>query len=146
MDKRKITAYKEAIAYVQKNVLHSNLFEKDTATIAHAIKTTNKIATKYLNLVPGQLRDQMKLILNINTVTNREGLERLVRDEGGSKKDIEIFHGMYNKLEKYHTLNKALPFSNPEELRIMNKIGYLSCPPHEIENRLVQVAAEIKAL
>ena len=106
MNPQKVTAYKEALAYAEKEILKSLNFSKaDNFQLVKSIIKTNALVTKYLNKYPGKLRNQMALLINDNLKVNRQNLLKILKQEGGSDQDENTFHCLYNKLEKYDLLD-----------------------------------------
>lgn len=142
----KVNAYQEAFFYIEKEIMSDpDFFEKDADTIVAFIKNSNAFITKYLN-DPGSLRDQQPLLLEINTVISRKGLKKAFYKRGGTDSDIKTFHSLYDKLEKYDILDKALYHLTEDELRVLKIIGFLPCHPDEVDSKLYQLACQMKEM
>ncbi|MBA2728406.1 MAG: Fic family protein [Parachlamydiaceae bacterium] len=146
MDKRIARAYQEAISYVEQEILNSDeFFEKDSSAIAESIIKTNEIVTKYLT-ESGELRNQYSVVLDGKTEISRKGFKKAFYRYGGTFSDLKFFHSLYDKLEKFDLIDKAMRHLSADELRILNLIGHATCHPSEIISKLHICGKQIKEL
>lgn len=143
MDERKVTAFQESLCYIEKEVLHSQDLFKNAGNLVEYIKTTNFYVTKYLNERPGELRNQIPIILNDRIEMSKEDLRNTFYHHGGSHLDISHFESLYRKLGKYPTVELALKHLNSNENRVLNTLGFSPCHPNKINSHLNQLANQI---
>lgn len=142
----KVNGYQEALLYIEQEVMGTSaFFEKDVGAIVEAIKKTNAIATQYLK-DSGGLRKNIAFLLPAHTNISRKGLQKAFFKQGGTAQDIRTFHSLYDKLEKFDLLDKALKHLNEREFRALKLIGYISCLPDKIDSKLITLVRQMKAL